>query len=714
MPDKVSPAKATASLRAAPQIINTNEMKEELLLDGHGLMSSGKPIGGNNKVHPTVAESSAEEEDDDEMYNAESLSRKPGTSGGIYIGSMDPLSRDLEKLDVDSDQVLKSMFYLLDENGSSRLTTKDLEIIQNELFIDSPSLQDPKEPQSLDVLNLFQGQESVDIKSFAEKLGPYVVTKVTSTAAPPTKDKSKKLSKRDRRKFEAKVLDGWARWTAESHKFNFNSTFLNLLLFAFCISGLVNSVGQYGTVRVNLPDLVQRSPIFVTVACVVIAYLVVSLAKLDMKSSLKKFRQGFKIYSRLGRGYLVMTILSWSFSLLNIFSTGLLFWPNVEDPYRSIMFSLEVIFPLSTNFFCLFSLALMTVSYVSYEWRLVKKRDLMLLKRDVLYLEGTGIQNGADLCAQILKSYQSRDDTRSILANWKYTALDVMIHIGGMFTFFFTTYMSTYTYSVEILREWSYNRRFFEPYFWQPPGTGLAYDTAYLIICASGAVSLFFSTYIFHKAVYLITDEPFRRNLILMESLMATSDPVKACANGMPYCSFYRRSNLKAFLHISYFLRNHEQDSDMGQASSGFAGLLITDIAIVLYIMIRILWMGNWTGIIVPLYYAAVVTYLAAKLLFRAVKINAIFDEIIEQITKYQSEVALMAENENDKIEGESVDSVYETLERVKSICSAGFKPVTVLGIEATPTLTKVFFGYLLTAGITMIAKYAFGFELPF
>jgi hypothetical protein len=103
-------------------------------------------------------------------------------------------------------------------------------------------------------------------------------------------------------------------------------------------------------------------------------------------------------------------------------------------------------------------------------------------------------------------------------------------------------------------------------------------------------------------------------------------------------------------------------------------------------------------GLMIVLFYTFLTIYLSAKQLLIAIEINNHHLEILQVFVDWQMEGAFPSEDEdNDHAE-------IELLARTRDIIKEEFRPVSVLGLPATPTLANVFLGYILSAILFILA----------
>jgi hypothetical protein len=104
----------------------------------------------------------------------------------------------------------------------------------------------------------------------------------------------------------------------------------------------------------------------------------------------------------------------------------------------------------------------------------------------------------------------------------------------------------------------------------------------------------------------------------------------------------------------------------------------------------------GYRALVTMAYYGAFVTGWCFIMLFQAVRINSIHKEIIGRLWSLQTEMAV---TESIKID----DGIVEMIEKVRESIDNNYKPVTILGIPATPTLMNVFITYLVSAAIAVL-----------
>ncbi len=126
-------------------------------------------------------------------------------------------------------------------------------------------------------------------------------------------------------------------------------------------------------------------------------------------------------------------------------------------------------------------------------------------------------------------------------------------------------------------------------------------------------------------------------------------------------------------------------------------------------------------------FYSLFVTSWCFVLLFQAVKINSVHRDILSRLWQLQAEVTVS--NIDDEIdvdtdeekankdmfyrntkqdikkakEDEEDEGIVSKIDQVRQSIENNYRPVTILGIPATPTLLNVFIGYLVSALIAVL-----------
>jgi hypothetical protein len=152
------------------------------------------------------------------------------------------------------------------------------------------------------------------------------------------------------------------------------------------------------------------------------------------------------------------------------------------------------------------------------------------------------------------------------------------------------------------------------------------------------------------------------------------------------------------FSKITQFLHTHEQGGQLGQASTGFAALLFVDVVIISSIVIFVYFSKVTKHVLIMslfVYYAIFVTLLSFRVLFKAIEINRVHENTIARLFKITTEFSLM----------ESCADAVSKITAVREELANNFRPITILGIPATPTLLQVFVGYLVSALAAIIGS---------
>lgn len=133
----------------------------------------------------------------------------------------------------------------------------------------------------------------------------------------------------------------------------------------------------------------------------------------------------------------------------------------------------------------------------------------------------------------------------------------------------------------------------------------------YLFGLAIGGLAIFLSSYSFEVFLKRITYRPFRNSRKMMEFLLATTSPVESCNKGVPYLPLHVIENLRAYVMVSRYLRTHEQGTQLGQASTGVAGLLFVDSVIIAAVVLRFFFVKptDYRSLLIFSYYAVIATY---------------------------------------------------------------------------------------------------------
>lgn len=228
----------------------------------------------------------------------------------------------------------------------------------------------------------------------------------------------------------------------------------------------------------------------------------------------------------------------------------------------------------------------------------------------------------------------------------------------------------------------------------------LTYIVGLVLIFVSSLLStISFEVYL-NRSCY----KPFLKSYLSMKYLLCTSSVLESNHHKLPYCQLSRKRKLVCFSKISDYLRIHDQGSQMGQALTGFAAMLLVDVVIIAgFVSLFLLKNISLRVISILVFYILFCSYWCFKILFKAVQINQIHLQTLTRLTEYQKNIALITDDGIDQGE------VFDMLERVRSSMEASFKPVRVFGIPATPTLLNVFIGYLGTSVLALVTTYIFG-----
>jgi uncharacterized protein (DUF983 family) len=232
---------------------------------------------------------------------------------------------------------------------------------------------------------------------------------------------------------------------------------------------------------------------------------------------------------------------------------------------------------------------------------------------------------------------------------------------------------------------------------------GMNGHQVYVLSVVLGSLSVLLSSSCFDTFLEFLTFDAFSRSARMCRLLLATTSIVDSCRERVPYAPLFRKDNLQAFLKLNSFLRVHEQGTRLGEAATGFAGLLLITI-VILALTVYMFFTSNismWRTLALFIYYDVISTIWCFRILAQAVLINYNHDRTILRLVEYQTNSFVTTDDRSK----EESDEMWQLLEHVKLSIKQNFRPVTILGIPATVTLVKVFATYLASAVGAILSK---------
>ena len=515
------------------------------------------------------------------------------------------------------------------------------------------------------VETLFDGVATVDYKTFREKIQEHL----------------RDLQKKSKKNYQ-ELLDALRDWKSIPMVFDINANLFMLILALELI--------------LFAPIAYRQQPSMGNLLAVGLAFAV--LVSGIVWAPFSFFRKTKYAISRLFRAAKAATIFSFFGFLLaagNIYFFNIVFQDNPFTDGLS-----EVFFPWAVNLLCLSGIACITFWTVSNESSRAMKRDARCLESfPVNSPVDANITNGSQLLALLVGKIM-RTEKEKAGRFYFGTFFGLLKHVFPCAVIPVQAFLLDNT-ALKAYKVDNYNQilkaKFTMGYLTDP-------FTGYVVGLALGAVSIFVSSVCFEVFLKRITYRPFRRNRMIMTHLLATTSAIPSCREEVPFLPLWDEKNIKVFYHLNTYLRQHEQGSQLGQASAGFAGVLFVDVILIAAIVVKYYLISpvDWRSLILFSYYGVIATWWCFKILMEAVAINAIHDQTLLKLAETQGEVYIQATEVDTS---ESLEAIYERVDHVRNSIQQTFQPVSILGIPATKTILQLLGTYVFSAVAAVVGN---------
>jgi len=352
--------------------------------------------------------------------------------------------------------------------------------------------------------------------------------------------------------------------------------------------------------------------------------------------------------------------------------------------------SLPITIPWASNWLLLLSLGVFTLWTRTSDSRMRLERDRVLLEGyPVCCHPPSETKNALDLLLEI----QNQASESNNSSWWKITYLRFLaLTIPALLMCLMTPLYIAITkicYVCEVLEE-----------------NNFPAELIYLFYVL-GAPAILLSWYIFFSYVWRYTHSIFQHANLCLHNLNAITSQKNAVRLNLSYLPLDCIENVLAWGQLHFFFKTYTVGEVLGEASTGFASLLLVDVILAASIVVDVYFVRSIRAGLVMGYYVIFITHVVLKLLAVSVQMNKELGNYVRVLGKQQVVLASRQHQATDPDESKKIQDVRTILETMKSHMEASADPVRVLGIPTTPTLTRVVAGYFGSAAVAAILKVA-------